>query len=106
MTDDNDRIVIPKSTKWDVGLSAVTLVFVVGSIITALYMFNGTTDFYDLSPFLRLVLIGSAIGVIFGAAAVAFNFTVLVVCAIGSIIWATSLTLWEKFKEWRRGQNK
>ena len=52
----DDKIVIPTSTKWDVGLSVITLIFVVGSIVGLFFAFGDITDPSQLSPFMKIVL--------------------------------------------------
>ena len=95
MSDNDSKIVIPTSTKFDVGMSMVTLIVVVGAIVTMLFM-QTPVDFENASPLMRAVIIGAGLGTVFGVAVVCFNITCFILIAIGSSLWVGLLALKEK----------
>ncbi len=92
---DETKIVVPTSTKWDVGLTLITLIVVVGSM-AAMFFTQVPVDFENASPLMRAVMVGSLIGTVFGVAVVCFNIVIFILAAIGSVIWVGILTLKEK----------
>ncbi len=92
---DETKIVIPSSTKWDVGLTLITMIVVVGAIGT-LFFTQLPFDIENASPLMKAVMIGSVIGTVIGVAVVCFNITIFLCAALGSVLWVGVLALKEK----------
>jgi hypothetical protein len=90
----SDKIEIPPSTKWEVGLSVASFIIIVIAMIVT-FSLNTPVNLDEATVFTKVVVIGSVLGGIFAVAVVAFNIVIFAIAAFGAVIFAGAITLWD-----------
>lgn len=98
----SNKIKIPASTIWHVGLSALSFILIMGAFIVT--FFHGPIDLDNTSLFTKIIIIGTVLGAIFAVVSIVFNVVIFLIITFGSAVLIGVGSLWEIITKTR--QNK